>query len=113
MWIEITEKVQIKDKEMVTPYAGVWIEITNPEPTLDSDEVTPYAGVWIEIKDFRQQYAKYWSLPTRECGLKSVWDDEKQDFVIVTPYAGVWIEIADPTAIVSTWTRHSLRGSVD
>ena len=53
--------------------------------------VTPYAGVWIEIR-----YLTIIGLP-----------------INVTPYAGVWIEIAEPIAIVSTWTRHSLRGSVD
>ena len=34
--------------------------------------VTPYAGVWIEIHFTNRKLTSYWSLPTRECGLKSL-----------------------------------------
>ena len=76
--------------------------------------VTPYAGVWIEI--FEKVFAPdmVWSLPTRECGLKSEesiislvvtchslrgsvdWNPctlLKLLLMKVTPYAGVWIEM--------------------
>ena len=57
----------------VTPFAGVWIEIVrslrNPSPS----KVTPFAGVWIEIclDRFFDRVGKE-SLPSRECGLKSL-----------------------------------------
>ena len=55
--------------------------------------VTPYAGVWIEIRETSQSSNKCSSLPTRECGLKSVSKPAKYYTFNVTPYAGVWIEI--------------------
>ena len=54
----------------VTPYAGVWIEIFSVESISDVSSVTPYAGVWIEICGELRISADTWSLPTRECGLK-------------------------------------------
>ena len=39
------------------------------------------------------------SLPTRECGLKSVFFDLLLGSEGVTPYAGVWIEILHQTVI--------------
>ena len=75
------------------------------------------------------------SLPTRECGLKSMLLVEVSPSIDVTPYAGVWIEIANEevqkisiavTPYAGVWIeinwilfaiykfiRHSLRGSVD
>ena len=50
--------------------------------------------MWIEIRVSPSSVIKLWSLPTRECGLKSpqscicIYDRT------VTPYAGVWIEIS-------------------
>ena len=35
------------------------------------------------------------SLPSRECGLKSVRNHDNATFKRVTPFAGVWIEIVD------------------
>ena len=78
---------------MVTPYAGVWIEMGKILESITIQSVTPYAGVWIEIRVSPSSVIKLWSLPTRECGLKSpqscicIYDRT------VTPYAGVWIEI--------------------
>ena len=75
------------------------------------------------------------SLPTRECGLKSIRHYIKNHRTTVTPYAGVWIEILhnninknniNVTPYAGVWieisvirrgkaqaSRHSLRGSVD
>jgi len=39
---------------------------------MGSIRVTPCAGVWIEIRGMTVPKAGgYWSLPVRECGLKS------------------------------------------
>ena len=57
---------------MVTPYAGVWIEILTHTCLYPWALVTPYAGVWIEICVESQISEDIWSLPTRECGLKSL-----------------------------------------
>ena len=120
----------------VTPYAGVWIEILQVTVSLTFVVVTPYAGVWIEIilRKLRK-VGRCWSLPTRECGLKSQSPICNIDTPYVTPYAGVWIEICSSitTSVVYTVTPyagvwieiseklfldfepecHSLRGSVD
>ena len=78
-------------------------------------DVTPFAGVWIEIKMLKKEDRKPWSLPSRECGLKSRKETESGENVsslpsrecglkfyekdgesglwLVTPFAGVWIEI--------------------
>ena len=56
----------------VTPCAGVWIEIAALLQMSASAGVTPCAGVWIEIRGMTVPKAGgYWSLPVRECGLKS------------------------------------------
>ena len=55
-----------------------------------SDGVTPFAGVWIEIVKQTMESFGFLSLPSRECGLKSV-------FKAIT--------VPSPS--------HSLRGSVD
>ena len=55
--------------------------------------VTPFAGVWIEIHDFWRSASLFLSLPSRECGLKSLAVDSKAQLRVVTPFAGVWIEI--------------------
>ena len=75
------------------------------------------------------------SLPSRECGLKSLAMDRYLLVFFVTPFAGVWIEISIcngslPVGLVTPFAgvwieivcfakfnyplaRHSLRGSVD
>ena len=60
------------DELIVTPYAGVWIEIRLHPIPVARDSVTPYAGVWIEIQSVIRYSISYESLPTRECGLKSL-----------------------------------------
>ena len=99
----------------VTPLAGVWIEIALYHRSGHYQCVTPLAGVWIEISDSLQKPASKVSLPSRECGLKSVVllakcrDGESLPsrecglklyqhnipvgYGTVTPLAGVWIEI--------------------
>ena len=55
----------------VTPIAGVWIEICRVQCYVTYVKVTPIAGVWIEIGLWLVHYHLFWSLPLRECGLKS------------------------------------------
>ena len=77
----------------VTPFTGVWIEIIfNLQLYHWHEKVTPFTGVWIEIyfpPNFRRWI--YWSLPSRECGLKFFHHNQ--------PYIPA--------------LRHSLHGSVD
>ena len=61
----------LKEREKVTPFAGVWIEISFCRIVWVICCVTPFAGVWIEIL----QSERLWG------------------FRQVTPFAGVWIEI--------------------
>ena len=57
--------------------------------------VTPFAGVWIEISSGIYTVLVSLSLPSRECGLKSVTADYHTLVKGVTPFAGVWIEMFD------------------
>ena len=69
-----------------------------------NNRVTPYAGVWIEIiYAVGMTYSCVTSLPTRECGLKSLSYVPTCTSWQVTPYAGVWIEIS--------WSRNALSNS--
>ena len=73
MWIEIVVRPLNDMLREVTPYAGVWIEILLLFTVFPQASVTPYAGVWIEINDDNFfSVGKITSLPTRECGLKSL-----------------------------------------
>ena len=95
VWIEIAGSYMFSLSDNVTPYAGVWIEINEYQHddnlrlchslrgSVDwnsvrvgfqwhPQRVTPYAGVWIEIYITRFRAMLNWSLPTRECGLKFV-----------------------------------------
>ena len=72
VWIEIRYLTIIGLPINVTPYAGVRIEIQTTQMNRQSAWVTPYAGVWIEIKNYKDFQKWKLSLPTRECGLKSV-----------------------------------------
>ena len=113
----------------------MWIEICLYDDTSTWHLVTPYAGVWIEITHIHRICQTWWSLPTRECGLKFGLMLYKTENVItslptrecglkfvkplayctlapVTPYAGVWIEICK-RQFKDRRFGHSLRGSVD
>ena len=57
--------------------------------------VTPLAGVWVEIVSIFSISTHTWSLPSRECGLKSTPDKSNFNGIVVTPLAGVWVEIGD------------------
>ena len=72
VWIEINGNSWVDTGINVTPYAGVWIEIRFHSHPRYIPNVTPYAGVWIEMKQNRLKVGQILSLPTRECGLKSV-----------------------------------------
>ena len=72
VWIEIVTSISSPVSSSVTPFAGVWIEM---DATFRSDNailVTPFAGVWIEIRKRVGRIERNTSLPSRECGLKSV-----------------------------------------
>ena len=71
----------------------MWIEIKIFRIVRRLNTVTPYAGVWIEIALVSFAYNIGSSLPTRECGLKSIVACGALAWYVVTPYAGVWIEM--------------------
>ena len=53
------------------------------------------------------------SLPSRECGLKFANTVHGYILLLVTPFAGVWIEMEQRRKQLTISSRHSLRGSVD
>ncbi len=54
----------------VAPLAGAWIEITDIHKGTVGCSVAPLAGAWIEMV-FTGMYSQpFWSLPSRERGLK-------------------------------------------
>ena len=55
--------------------------------------VAPLAGAWIEIARTIRKEHTYWSLPSRERGLKSCLECGNPVAVEVAPLAGAWIEI--------------------
>ena len=72
VWIEIYRYRHLCLEQLVTPYVGVWIEIANVGAGTWIAVVTPYVGVWIEIVLDRHAGRELRSLPTWECGLKSL-----------------------------------------
>ena len=63
----------VEGNAAVTPLAGVWIEITSKRRRASRKLVTPLAGVWIEINIPGSSFSNSAvSLPSRECGLKSL-----------------------------------------
>ena len=99
---------------LVTPFVGVWIEIWLISVSVERSAVTPFVGVWIEMF-----YSNHWviftikSLPSWECGLKSLGDRHDTKRPSVTPFVGVWIEIQSRATPLMEQPCHSLRGSVD
>ena len=78
----------------VTPFVGVWIEINFSCVALRDTFVTPFVGVWIEICYRRYKLScLYLSLPSWECGLKSIIPVTPLIKPLVAPFVGVWIEI--------------------
>ena len=71
VWIEIWILRVTLSATQVTPFAGVWIEMKKSLPIPPAISVTPFAGVWIEIAMAICLLCLSWSLPLRECGLKS------------------------------------------
>ena len=69
-WIEINSMPSIFKSGGVAPYAGAWIEIAGIRIRVRNTGVAPYAGAWIEIKKTQIINSPFWSLPTRERGLK-------------------------------------------
>ena len=56
--------------------------------------VAPLAGAWIEINlENLYQVIAVESLPSRERGLKYIFNALLSDFLFVAPLAGAWIEI--------------------
>ena len=73
VWIEITVFRMELPRTVVTPFAGVWIEIIFRLFFITYCKVTPFAGVWIEMPCSCYQLPVVLpSLPSRECGLKSL-----------------------------------------
>ena len=54
----------------VAPFAGAWIEILLNGFNGTQQAVAPFAGAWIEIKRTWCDSEMFWSLPSRERGLK-------------------------------------------
>ena len=98
---------------LVTPYAGVWIEMSVSVSLTVKYLVTPYVGVWIEIQYIRRGRWIYVSLPTRECGLKSLWlfVIDQQPSSLPTRECGLKYQNTHLWPLL--YSRHSLRGSVD
>ena len=72
VWIEMSAVSWFTTGFTVTPFVGVWIEMAKYSGDSVDDLVTPFVGVWIEIQEklLREYAAK--SLPSWECGLKSL-----------------------------------------
>ena len=81
----------------VAPLAGAWIEMALQLQASQAAQVAPLAGAWIEIQ--ADLLADDWevSLPSRERGLKSKFDDTYVKRLHVAPLAGAWIEIRTST----------------
>ena len=56
----------------VAPFVGVWIEMTCQFQNHTEKDVAPFVGVWIEIDQIKIRKGKDMSLPSWECGLKSL-----------------------------------------
>ena len=73
VWIEIWRLYwQLPCLKTVAPFVGVWIEIYNQSGHYYGVTVAPFVGVWIEILLTAYQTALNQSLPSWECGLKSM-----------------------------------------
>ena len=93
---------------------GVWIEIKKKFHGKVTKRVTPFVGVWIEIGFTSFVFRKATgSLPSWECGLKSLGYGFSTEADDVTPFVGVWIEIFLLVLLLLAYQSHSLRGSVD
>ena len=90
VWIEISCIFNVFQNRNVAPFVGVWIEIVNPILCVHVTPVAPFVGVWIEITNTRYPIWDAESLPSWECGLKSI-----------------------GTVALNTPSSRSLRGSVD
>ena len=77
----------------VAPFAGAWIEIAAYELSGMQEDVAPFAGAWIEITDMSFAPLMFWSLPSRERGLKYIEEVEDEATGEVAPFAGAWIEM--------------------
>ena len=72
VWIEIHKRRTGSSRASVTPFVGVWIEMFIVDFLLREGYVTPFVGVWIEIWPAIRIFRHISSLPSWECGLKSV-----------------------------------------
>ena len=77
-------------------------------------KVAPLAGAWIEIIYDAEGYPPLeTSLPSRERGLKSLYQKKINTISLVAPLAGAWIEIEKKKVVNKTAKSRSPRGSVD
>ena len=113
VWIETSNRLQLRHWALVTPCVGVWIE-TRTLPMKDYPVlVTPCVGVWIETVCRTGHAVLCTSHTLRGC---VDWNSTHREviwIVWVTPCVGVWIEtmMADMCWRVK-WS-HTLRGCVD
>ena len=113
VWIEIMPPSVLYLGLIVTPFAGVWIEMYRVKSVFNIIDVTPFAGVWIEILCRCQtEDGVHTSLPSRECGLKSVKTCAKVTNPCHSLRGSVDWNYHCHVAVVVT-NSHSLRGSVD
>ncbi len=71
-WIETIVGGALGLAGSVAPHAGAWIETANSKEAQRNRDVAPHAGAWIETLMLIFMPRPYWSLPTRERGLKHV-----------------------------------------
>ena len=72
VWIEMTCQFQNHTEKDVAPFVGVWIEMASYFCLGGKIMVAPFVGVWIEIDQIKIRKGKDMSLPSWECGLKSL-----------------------------------------
>ena len=87
VWIEITKFTCQFAVFFVAPFVGVWIEmLTTVSDTTPEDFVAPFVGVWIEIllNSAGDPHMKT-SLPSWECGLKSVTNSQANSIEVSLP----------------------------
>ena len=79
--LKYLDKVSTNPQPQVTPFVGVWIEMNVYSGVAIKVFVTPFVGVWIEIQCAvgMLTHSKQ-SLPSWECGLKSLTYDDSLSY---------------------------------
>ena len=74
---------------LVAPLAGAWIEMRNENCDVYIFLVAPLAGAWIEIRPLRTEQLSIRSLPSRERGLKYMWENASAGELCRSPRGSV------------------------